>query len=81
MKVYWKRMRREVHLYGMHKNAIGALNLLRAHAPGIELRVLFEAKDVMVPLRELDVTYEGVQALNTDEPVNIDRAQLAAIGK
>lgn len=72
-------MRREVFVYGMHKNAIGALNLLRAHAPGIELRVLFEAKDVMVPIRELDVTYEGVEALN-HEPVNIDRAQLAKLG-
>lgn len=64
MKIYWVRCSREVFIYGLHRNAIGALNLIRQYAPAMELRCLDLGGDVSIPIRELRFDSDDVNTRN-----------------
>lgn len=65
MWVFWERGNCRVYVYGISKNSLPALNLLRAHSPGVEVLVQNYGHDVTIPLRELRLVPSEVFGLNT----------------
>ncbi len=64
MWVFWKVGGRKVFVYGLHKNAIAAMNLLNAQSPAVELKALDFGHETTIPVRELNFSVQDVLELN-----------------
>lgn len=65
MKIFWVRCSREVFVYGLHRNAIGAMGILRQYAPAMEIRCLDTiGGSVNIPIRELNFSCDDVMGRN-----------------
>lgn len=64
MWVFWKVGGRKVFVYGLHKSALAAMNLLVAQSPALELKALDFGHETCVPVRELNFSVSDVLDLN-----------------